>query len=115
MNSINVIKPYKWEGHWVFDDASKELDKEPFVAGADVLIEQVVNEMQLGESFTLLFSNRPFPGYMLTLERTDEQMGGNWYYCPERVMTGWLCPALLKYFTVAPELLFVQFVSHKVN
>ena len=31
-NSIFVIKPYKWEGLWVFDDANVGLVKEPFVA-----------------------------------------------------------------------------------
>jgi hypothetical protein len=34
-NSIIVIKPYKWEGLWVFDDANVRLVKEPFVGGAD--------------------------------------------------------------------------------
>ena len=33
-NSIFVIKPYKWNGMWVFDDERVGLDKEPFVAGA---------------------------------------------------------------------------------
>jgi hypothetical protein len=36
-NSIFVIKPYKWEGLWVFDDANVGLVKEPFVGGADKL------------------------------------------------------------------------------
>ena len=34
-NAIFVIKPYKWNGMWVFDDERVYLDKEPFVAGAD--------------------------------------------------------------------------------
>jgi putative methionine-R-sulfoxide reductase with GAF domain len=34
-NSIFVIKPYKWEGMWVFDDPKLGLVKEPFVGGAD--------------------------------------------------------------------------------
>ena len=37
MNAINVIFPYKWNGVWVFDDERVGLEKEPFVAGADVL------------------------------------------------------------------------------
>ena len=38
-NSIFVIKPYKWNGMWVFDDERVGLDKEPFVAGADTMID----------------------------------------------------------------------------
>ena len=35
-NSIFVIKPYKWNGMWVFDD-KRGPDSEPFVAGADTM------------------------------------------------------------------------------
>ena len=38
-NSIFVIKPYKWEGLWVFDDPAVGLVKEPFVGGADTIID----------------------------------------------------------------------------
>jgi hypothetical protein len=41
-NSIFVIKPYKWNGMWVFDDERVGLDKEPFVAGADTMIDTAV-------------------------------------------------------------------------
>ena len=37
-NSIFVIRPYKSNGMWVFDDERVGLDKEPFVAGADTMI-----------------------------------------------------------------------------
>ena len=44
-NSIFVIKPYKWEGLWVFDDDRVGLVREPFVAGADRMIDlNVLNE-----------------------------------------------------------------------
>jgi hypothetical protein len=39
MNAINVIKRCRWEGMWVFDDASVALDKEPFVSGTDEMID----------------------------------------------------------------------------
>jgi len=38
-NSIFVIKPYKWEGMWVFDDPKVGLVREPFVSGADTMID----------------------------------------------------------------------------
>ena len=34
-NAIFIIKPYKWEGMWVFDDPSVGLVKEPFVGGME--------------------------------------------------------------------------------
>ena len=42
MNAINVIKPYKHHGMWVFDDPRVGLVQEPFVAGADTMIDRVV-------------------------------------------------------------------------
>jgi hypothetical protein len=42
MNAINVIYPYKHDGLWVFDDERAGLIQEPFVAGADRIIEQMV-------------------------------------------------------------------------
>ncbi len=43
MNNANfVIKPFKWQGMWVFDDERVGLDKELFVAGADTMIDTVV-------------------------------------------------------------------------
>ena len=44
-NSIFVIKPYKWEGFWVFDDPSVGLVKEPFVGGADSIIDEAVRHI----------------------------------------------------------------------
>jgi len=46
MNSINAIHPYKYEGLWVFDDEKVELIQEPFVSGADIIIETVVQTIQ---------------------------------------------------------------------
>jgi hypothetical protein len=41
-NSIFVIRPHKWNGMWVFDDERVGLDREPFVAGADTMIDTAV-------------------------------------------------------------------------
>jgi hypothetical protein len=61
MNSIFAIHPYKSQGLWVFDDERVGLIQEPFVAGADVIIEQLVSNIpRAEEGFTLLFSASPF-------------------------------------------------------
>jgi hypothetical protein len=57
MNAINVIAPYKHHGMWVFDDSRVGLVKEPFVAGADTMIDRVVADIPDAErGFTLIFS-----------------------------------------------------------
>ena len=110
MNSIIAIHPYKFEGLWVFDDENVDLVQEPFVSGADNIIETMVTDIPNAESgFTLLFSAAPFPGYQIEFEWRREEMGGNWYYSSSLDRDGWLCPALFKYFLAPPERIYAQF------
>ena len=109
MNAINVIAPYRYHGVWVFDDARVELVQEPFVSGADAIIDRAVAHIPDAPSgFLLLFSSSPFPGHMYRLEWRRVEMEGNWYYAPDLDMEGWLCPALLKYFAEPPRELYMQ-------
>ena len=111
-NALNVIHPYKWEGLWVFDDERVGLDKEPFVEGADTIIEKAlaVKDIPKAEKgFRLLFSAGPFPNYDLKFEWLREGDGGNWYRAEEFEMEGWLCPALLKYFDAPPREIYARF------
>ena len=114
MNAINVIAPYKWHGMWVFDDPRVGLVQEPFVAGADTMIDRVVADIPDAEhGFTLIFSTTPFPGYQYRLDWRREEGGGNWYYSEQLDLEGWLCPALLRYFSEAPKELYVQTKGRK--
>ncbi|MBI3849071.1 MAG: hypothetical protein HY298_02095 [Verrucomicrobia bacterium] len=109
MNSIFVIAPYKYEAMWVFDDPRVGLHREPFVSGADVMMDRLVlNLPNADKGFRLLFSAAPFPGRMVKLEWRREEHGGNWYYSPEFDMEGWLCPALYQYFRESPAAIYVQ-------
>ena len=109
MNSILIIHPYKYDGVWDFDDPKVGLVQEPFVSGADTLIDKMVEGMPAAEAgVTILFSARPFPGYQHEFVWQREEHGGNWYKSEEYGMEGWLCPALFKYFDEAPERIFVQ-------
>jgi hypothetical protein len=109
MNSILVIHPYKYEGMWVFDDPRVGLSQEPFVSGADVIIDRMVEKIpNAANGVTILFSKSGFPGYEYALDWRREELGGNWYYAPSLDMEGWLCPALFKYFDVAPDRIYVQ-------
>ena len=109
MNSLFVIAPYKYLGMWVFDDEKAGLVQEPFVGGADLVINRLTKDIPNAEKgFRMIFSANPFPGHtiMLTWRRSD--LGGNVYYAPALKMEGWLCPALLKYFEKPPESLYVK-------
>ena len=109
MNAIGIIAPYKYEGMWVFDDPAVGLVREPFVAGIDKMIDQLVASIPEAEKgFRLLFSATPFPGHTVKLEWKREEAGGNWYYCPQLGIEGWLCPALFRYFEKAPTELYAR-------
>jgi len=109
MNHLGVIAPYKYEGMWVFDDPAVGLVREPFIAGIDTMIERLVASIPDADTgFRLLFSAAPFPGSTVELHWRREEMGGNWYYCPQFDMEGWLCPALFKYFDPAPTKLYAR-------
>lgn len=105
-----VIHPYRMEGVWVFDDPKVGLVQEPFVSGADTIIDRLVEGIpDAASGFTLLFSASPFPGYQVRFDWRREDFGGNWYHCADLGMDDWLCPALFKYFETAPTSIYAQF------
>src|SRR4051812_16279401 len=109
MNSILVIHPYKYEGLWVFDDPKVGLVQEPFVSGADTMIDKMVEGIpNANQGVTILFAAQPFPGYQYQYDWVREEYDGNWYANSTFGMEGWLCPALFKYFDKAPKKIFVQ-------
>jgi hypothetical protein len=112
MNAIVAIHPYKHEGLWVFDDDRVGLVREPFISGADTLIDLALEAkgVEDGQSgFRLLFSAGEFPGYHFRFTHVRGADGGDWYYSEDFAMEGWLCPALLQYFDSAPEELYTKF------
>lgn len=108
-NSLLVIAPYRHAGTWVFDEPSRGLKQEPFIAGIPELIDKLVVDIPDAEhGFRLVFSAQEFPGYSHQLVWKREDTNGNWYYCPQFDQEGWLCPALLKFFAEAPKQLYVK-------
>jgi hypothetical protein len=110
MNQIFTIRPYQWNGIWVFDDPARGLIREALVAGVPELIQkatQLAGIINPEFGFLVLFSNAPFPGGNIQLKwvRT-ETFGGNTYVWEGQ--EGWLCPALFKYFDEAPETIYLQ-------
>jgi hypothetical protein len=108
-NSLFVIEPYRHAGTWVFDDLSRGLSKEPFVAGIPELIDKLVADIPgADKGFRLTFSAQEFPGYEDKLIWKREEVSGNWYYSETFKAEGWLCPALFKYFKQAPKTIYVK-------
>ena len=108
-NALMVIAPYWYQGTWVFDDEAVGLNKEPFVAGVPEMIDNLVKAIPNARSgFRLIFSLGPFPGYQRELTWVREEYDGNWYKIEGQQMEGWLCPALLRYFDKAPQILCVK-------
>lgn len=108
-NSIMVLMPYEHAGTWVFDDPAVGLRQEPFVAGIPEMIHEMVADIPDAEDgFRLLFSTQPFPGNTHTLAWRRGDATGNWYYCEQFDKEGWLCPALFKYYSEAPKMIYVK-------
>ena len=108
-NALFTIRPYWYNGTWVFDDPSRDLDKEPFVAGIPDMINDLVKDIpNVKDGFTLIFSPRKFPGAQRRVTWLREEDGGNWYFDEVTHTEGWLCPALFEYFDKAPKSIYVQ-------
>jgi hypothetical protein len=108
-NSLFVLRPYRYQSSWVFDDPAVGLEREPFVFGIDEMIDRLVAAIpQAEQGFRLIFSPQVFPGYAAKLEWRREEAGGNWYFSPTFGIEGWLCPALFKYFDAAPKELYAK-------
>lgn len=108
-DDVQELVVFKHGVQWVFDAPEHGLTKEPFVAGIDTMIDRLTIRLTSPENgFTLRFSHNPFPGYRTQLLWQSPEQGGNWYYCPDFDLKGWLCPALFSYFESAPKKLYVQ-------
>lgn len=109
MNSLFVIRPYKYYGQWVFDDADKGLNREALVAGIDEMLN--IWEKQLHASnkgLVITFSEHYFPGINFCIDWVRQDVVGNWYESKIFGFQGWLCPALFKYFNQAPKQIFAK-------
>lgn len=105
-NSIHVINPFRFAGTWVFTDQSVGLRHEPFVAGVPEIIDHLVGPDR--DRFQCFFAEMPFPGADIMLVHEYAEFGGHWYRLHGTEYTGWLCPAIFKYFESAPEQIYVR-------
>ena len=117
-NALHVIRPYRLDPLWVFDDARYGLSQEPFVTSATSLLDGMTQRV-LGrrvDACTLLFSAAQFPDAQFHLRRVrlgDDLQGGAYYECDQWPgQEGWLCPATLHYFPNGyPENVWLQVLA----
>ena len=119
-NAIKIITPYKYNDQWVFDDDRVGLEREPFVNGADTLIDAYFAKIGKPDCdrFNLAFSHANMGGrFDISLSKLhddyevvgDTMIGGATYMCPEvDNHIAWLCPALLCYFDTPPISLYCK-------
>lgn len=121
-NAIMKIMAYSTpDGGWAFDDEAVGLIREPFVAGMPEIITSIYKEAHgqdpllpptvnstPEEYLVLTFSSHRFPGHSHAFSREHEEAGGWWYRHVESDNSGWLCPAMFKYFEEAPEFIYLN-------
>jgi len=68
----------------------------------------VYSDVQGEKGFVAVFSANYFPNAQIVLEWAREDGGSNVYRWKDKEMEGWLCPALLHYFSEAPATLYIR-------
>lgn len=108
-NSIFRILTRREDGLWVFDDGRFGVVAQPFVFGADLILEKMAAESGVqGERLNAVFAAFPFPGSEHTLKFVREETEGFMYRWEEQNLQGWLSPSLLNYFNEPPDKIFLQ-------
>jgi hypothetical protein len=75
-NSAFVITPYQWENCRVFDDPAVGLVREPFLGGADTMIDVATSHIpDADRGFVAVFSASYFPDAQIVLEWAREEGG----------------------------------------
>ena len=121
-NSIYTLDAYRENGMWVLDDDAVNLVKEPFVAGADVVFDHMSGRHLDGtrDKVSVAFSTTPIPDHDVAATITGaDRHDGHYYKITKFVgdddMVGfpfWLCPALLLYYSDAPENIYIKITDN---
>lgn len=105
----NSIYPYKEFNTWFFDDVDFHIYHEPFVMGVSEMIDNILHKKGINDKqIKINFSTEKFADADVTLFKTSDLEEGAMYEISENKESGWLCPALFKYFQMAPEKIYIQ-------
>jgi hypothetical protein len=129
---VNVIKPYRKDGRWVFDKDGHIYDMapagitdavlSPMILGGDRLITAAAQAKGIcnpENGFQLLFSENYFPGCDAKFTLQEDRFDG-WVYSIEsenfQVAQGqqaWVCSYMKLYYAQAPKVLYLKMESHE--
>ena len=112
------LQIYKENGIWIFDDASKIIEKEPFVGGFSELIDFILKEKGVWagshRGIDIEFSLEKESADMVEIKKV-ENMDNDWALYEYKEMQGTLCPVTLRYFGHHPDSFFVRPVEKPFN
>ncbi|MBL59694.1 MAG: hypothetical protein CMO75_08495 [Verrucomicrobiales bacterium] len=109
MNTIFRISVQSIDGLWCYDDVSFEVKGQPFVFGADLILDKMADRIdEVGDQLNLVFSSIPFPGSEFCLDFVREETEGFVYRWEEKNLQGWLSPSLRNYFPEPPPNIYLQ-------
>ena len=98
-----TLKPYLYDGRWVFDDHARRLWAIPLVARGTEIVDEIIRRAGLParRPFRLTFGDQEIrePGYRFAVDRVREDAAGHWYRWGGMEC---LCPALMRYFDAPP-------------
>lgn len=102
-----ILKAYKEDKEWFFDDASRDVKHEELVEGMPEIIEFFVGDAK--EAY-IHFDEKWFEGCLAAYLIDDNTSGGVVYELEleDDFMEAWLCKVFWKYFTKAPLELYVK-------
>lgn len=119
---------------WRFDDSSRKLLAEPFVSGTPELLTLIRNSLKItSKELVVFFSDDSFFGADIVVHQVEVEMKdkngkvvpqkyGAWYGLiitledgTKQQMTGWLCPATLRYFDNYPEMIYIRMENAPVT
>ena len=111
-NSIFRILIRRKDGVWVFDDKRFGIVEQPFVFGADLILEKMAAQSGVsGECLNAVFAGIPFPGSEYTLRFVREETEGFMYRWEGVNLQSWLSPSLKNYFPEPPAGIYLQLLA----
>lgn len=103
---MNFLYIYRHLGTWCYDDPRSNIVAEPFVQGAEKIIDFALAEDGFSPETDLVKLYWNTKGHW-TIEKIATEMrdGEQWnkYRLVNSTIEGWLCPQLLTFFHTAPE------------
>lgn len=117
-NALFNLQAYRKNHTWMFDDESRDIKQEPFVAGADVVFDFMSGFAMdsTKDTCNIVFGATPIPDYDLHVKLSRPDGYDGHYYNVEEFkqypqgmgFEFWLCPALLAFFDTAPDNIYVK-------